>query len=176
MGISVITHRHLWLNLTQMSEKEKNMLLNVPVKTLGLFGPVVGSVTHKFKRQQKESVALPNLMPRWAHFPHCEPRQDPDPSHRDSFQRCSHSVSRPQSRAPQAPEAAAAPRSGMRGWSRHPSPDPAAEDLISQRGQLRVIGLSLRPYTEKKIGYTQLCASESHMASTPITHTYHCSP
>lgn len=54
MGFSVIMLRHLWLNLTQMSEKEKNRLLNVPVKTLGLFGPVVGSVTHKFKRQQKE--------------------------------------------------------------------------------------------------------------------------
>lgn len=40
--------------MTQMSEKEKNRLLNVPVKTLGLFGPVVGSVTHKFKWQQKE--------------------------------------------------------------------------------------------------------------------------
>lgn len=60
MGFSVVIHWHLWLN--QMSEKEKNWLLDPPVKTLGLFAPVMDSITHKFEQQQRESGVLSNLL------------------------------------------------------------------------------------------------------------------
>lgn len=51
---------------TDVREKRKKGLLNAPVKTSGLFGPVVDSITHKFELQQKESVVLHNLMPQRA--------------------------------------------------------------------------------------------------------------
>eukprot|EP00064_Thunnus_orientalis_P021693 superscaffoldBa00006757_g21860 len=52
MGFSVVIHWHLW----------KNWLLDPPVKTLGLFGPVMDSITHKFEQQQRESGVLSNLL------------------------------------------------------------------------------------------------------------------
>ena len=41
MGNSVVVHCHLWLSLTAMREADKSALLNAPVTSEGLFGPVV---------------------------------------------------------------------------------------------------------------------------------------
>lgn len=74
---------HLCPSLTT----EKPQLPSKPCKlmaslgmTSGLFGPVVDLITHKFERQQKESVVLQNLMPHRACSPRREPRQEPSPS------------------------------------------------------------------------------------------------
>lgn len=92
-------------------------------------------------KQQQESVALGNLMPRRARSPRLEPRQDPGPSRRNSSsQRCLSSTLQHRGRVPEASKAAAMwSYSGMRGWPRpallnkihfdcHPTPCFGSED------------------------------------------------
>ncbi len=49
MARSVAAERHLWLNLTEISEKEKVFLLDAPISQSGLFGEAVSSVVEKFR-------------------------------------------------------------------------------------------------------------------------------
>ncbi len=48
MARSVAAERHLWLNLTEISEKEEVFLLDAPISQSGLFGEAVSSVVEKF--------------------------------------------------------------------------------------------------------------------------------
>ncbi len=56
--------RHLWLNLTEIREKEKVFLLDAPISQSGLFGEVVSSVMEKFRSAKMQSAALKQFMPR----------------------------------------------------------------------------------------------------------------
>ncbi len=49
MAGSVAAERHLWLNLTEISEKEEVFLLDAPISQSGLFGEAVSSVVEKFR-------------------------------------------------------------------------------------------------------------------------------
>ncbi len=60
----VAAERHLWLNLTQIREKEKVFLLDASISQSGLFGEAVSSVVEKFRSAKTQSAALKQFMPR----------------------------------------------------------------------------------------------------------------
>ncbi len=64
MAGSVAAERHLWLNLTEISEKEEVFLLDAPISQSGLFGEAVSSVVEKFRSAKTQSTALKQFMPR----------------------------------------------------------------------------------------------------------------
>ncbi len=49
MAASVAAERHLWLNLTEIREKEKTFLMDAPISQSGLFGEAVSAVVDKFR-------------------------------------------------------------------------------------------------------------------------------
>ncbi len=61
---SVAAERHLWLNLTEIREKEKMFLLDAPISQSGLFGEAVSSVVEKFRSAKSQSAALKQFMPK----------------------------------------------------------------------------------------------------------------
>ncbi len=69
---SVAEERHLWLNLTEIREKEKVFLLDAPISQSGLFGEVVSSVMEKFCSAKTQSAALKQFMP-WRMRDHSTP-------------------------------------------------------------------------------------------------------
>ncbi len=58
--------RHLWLNLTEIREKEKVFLMDAPISQSGLFGEAVNAVVDKFRSAKTQSAALKQFMPRRA--------------------------------------------------------------------------------------------------------------
>ncbi len=58
MAGSVAAERHLWLNLTEIREKEKVFLLDTPISQSGLFGEAFNSVVEKFRSAKTQSAAL----------------------------------------------------------------------------------------------------------------------
>ncbi len=48
MGFMVVLQRHLWLNLADLKEADRKVLLNAPVTPAGLFGDAVESITERF--------------------------------------------------------------------------------------------------------------------------------
>ncbi len=64
MAGSVSAERHLWLNLTEIREKEKVFLLDAPISQSGLFWEAVSSVVEKFRSAKTQSAALKQFMPR----------------------------------------------------------------------------------------------------------------
>ncbi len=64
MAGSVAAERHLWLNLTEIREKEKVFLMDAPISQSGLFGEAVSSVVEKFRSAKTQSAALKQFLPR----------------------------------------------------------------------------------------------------------------
>ncbi len=64
MAASVAAERHLWLNLTEIHEREKVFLLDAPISQSGLFGEAVSAVVDKFRSAKTQSAALKQFMPR----------------------------------------------------------------------------------------------------------------
>ncbi len=64
MAGSVAAEHHLWLNLTEILEKEKVFLLDAPISQSGLFGEAVSSVVEKFRSAKTQSAALKQFMLR----------------------------------------------------------------------------------------------------------------
>ncbi len=64
MADSVAAERHLWLNLTDICEKEKVFLLDTPISQSGLFGEAVSSVVEKFRSAKTQLADLKQFMPR----------------------------------------------------------------------------------------------------------------
>ncbi len=63
MAASVAAERHLWLNLTEIREKEKVFLMDAPISQSGLFGEAVSAVVDKFCSAKTQSAALKQFMP-----------------------------------------------------------------------------------------------------------------
>ncbi len=63
MAGSVAAERRLWLNLTEIREREV-FLLDAPISQSGLFGEAVSSVVEKFRSAKTQSAALKQFMPR----------------------------------------------------------------------------------------------------------------
>ncbi len=57
---------HLWLNLADLKEADRKVLLNAPVTPSGLFGDAVESITERFAEAQKRAKAMSHVMPRRA--------------------------------------------------------------------------------------------------------------
>ncbi len=64
MAASVAAERHLWLNLTEIREREKVFLMDAPISQSGLFGEAVSAVVDKFCSAKTQSAALKQFMPR----------------------------------------------------------------------------------------------------------------
>ncbi len=59
----VVAECHLWLNLTEIWEKEKAFLLDAPISSSGLFSDVVNPVVDKFRAAKTQSAAFKQFMP-----------------------------------------------------------------------------------------------------------------
>ncbi len=64
VAASVAAERHLWLNLTEIREREKVFLMDAPISQSGLFGEAVSAVMDKFCSAKTQSAALKQFMPR----------------------------------------------------------------------------------------------------------------
>ncbi|XDV19881.1 hypothetical protein PO909_025279 [Leuciscus waleckii] len=64
MAALVATERHLWLDLSDIKDKEKYVILDAPVSTQGLFGDAVNSAVAKSQEASKQAAALQKLLPR----------------------------------------------------------------------------------------------------------------
>ncbi len=62
MGFMVVHQRHLWLNLADLKEADRKVLLNAPVTPSGLFGDAVESITERFAEAQKRAKAMSHVM------------------------------------------------------------------------------------------------------------------
>ncbi|MGL5564841.1 MAG: hypothetical protein ACRDC4_03840 [Plesiomonas sp.] len=60
----ITVERHLWLNLTDIKEKDKSFLLDAPISQDGLFGEAVTTVVDKFRAAKQQSAVLRQLIPR----------------------------------------------------------------------------------------------------------------
>ncbi|XDV41715.1 hypothetical protein PO909_010525 [Leuciscus waleckii] len=63
MAAMVATERHLWLNLADIGEKEKALLLDSPVSPTKLFGTSVEAVVGKFREAKARSAAFKTCIP-----------------------------------------------------------------------------------------------------------------
>ncbi len=63
MAAPVVTERHLWLNLSQIKDKDRAFLLNAPISPSGLFGGAVNSVVDRFLETKKQA-AVQQYLPR----------------------------------------------------------------------------------------------------------------
>ncbi|KAL1278055.1 hypothetical protein QQF64_024728 [Cirrhinus molitorella] len=66
MGFMVVLQRHLWLNLADLKDADRRVLLNAPVSPSGLFGDAVESIIERFAEAQKRAKAMSHVMPRRA--------------------------------------------------------------------------------------------------------------
>ncbi len=64
MAALVAAELHLWLNLTEIREREKVFLMDAPISQSGLFGEAVSAVVDKFRSAKTQSAALKQFMPR----------------------------------------------------------------------------------------------------------------
>ncbi|KAL0194963.1 hypothetical protein M9458_008535, partial [Cirrhinus mrigala] len=64
MGATVVTERHLWVNLADLEKKERGFLLDAPVLPSQLFGASVKMVVEKFREARVHSVAFKTFIPR----------------------------------------------------------------------------------------------------------------
>ncbi len=64
MAALVATQRHLWLNLSQISEKDRVFLLDAPISPSGLFGNAVDKVVDRFQEAKKQAAAFQQFLPR----------------------------------------------------------------------------------------------------------------
>ncbi|CAM4558277.1 unnamed protein product [Leuciscus chuanchicus] len=98
MAALVATERHLWLNLSDIKEKEKHVLLDAPVSTVGLFGDAVNSAVAKSQEAAKQAAALQKLLPRRSFIEAAE-REQPHSSKKSAEHRATQKQS-VSSRAP----------------------------------------------------------------------------
>ncbi len=72
MAASVAAERHLWLNLTEIREKEKVFLMDAPISQSGLFGEAVSPVVDKFRSAKTQAGRAGSWGTR-SSFPLCSP-------------------------------------------------------------------------------------------------------
>ncbi len=65
----VTAERYLWLNLTEIRDKEMAFLLDAPISGSGLFGDVVNAVVDQFRAAKTQLAAFKQFMPRRARKP-----------------------------------------------------------------------------------------------------------
>ncbi|ROL54738.1 hypothetical protein DPX16_3891 [Anabarilius grahami] len=80
MAALVAMERHLWLNLSDIKERDKNVLMDAPLSPVGLFGDAVSSVVDRFQETRKQSAAFQRFLPRRIHPPEAAEREQPRPT------------------------------------------------------------------------------------------------
>ncbi len=60
----MVLQRHLWLNLADLKEADRKVLLNALVTPSGLLGDAVEFITERFVEAQKHAKAMSHVMPR----------------------------------------------------------------------------------------------------------------
>ena len=70
MGTMVLQERARWLNLANLSDREKDDILDMPIVPEGVFGSALASMQRRCEAKKKEDEALQL----------CLPRKSPDPS------------------------------------------------------------------------------------------------
>ncbi len=63
MAALVATERHLWLTLSQISDKDRVFLLDAPILPSGLFGDAVNAVVDRFQEAKKQAAAFQRFLP-----------------------------------------------------------------------------------------------------------------
>ncbi|KAG1925197.1 hypothetical protein F2P79_025690, partial [Pimephales promelas] len=58
MAALVATERHLWLNLSEIKEKDRSVLLDAPMSPSSLFGDAINCVIDQFQETKKKSAAV----------------------------------------------------------------------------------------------------------------------
>ncbi|KAL1259111.1 hypothetical protein QQF64_009688 [Cirrhinus molitorella] len=86
MGFMVVLQRHLWLNLADLKDADRRVLLNAPVSPSGLFGDAVESIIERFAEAQKRAKAMSHVMPRRA-FQQQTARSRSSSAHGPSYRR-----------------------------------------------------------------------------------------
>lgn len=106
MGLMVLQERARWLNLTTLSAKEKEDLLDTPISPKGLFGAAVTSMQKRCEERKREDEALKLCLPRRAPTATL-------PAHRQTF---AQAVARPPPtfKIPKLPKSQAAPQAPPR--------------------------------------------------------------
>ncbi len=64
MAALVATERHLWLNLSELQDKDRFFLLDAPLSPSGLFGGAVDTVVERFQEAKKQAAAFQRFLPR----------------------------------------------------------------------------------------------------------------
>ncbi|KAK5935061.1 hypothetical protein CgunFtcFv8_020456 [Champsocephalus gunnari] len=64
MGIMVVQERARWLNLTNLPDREKEDVLDMPIVPEGIFGSALASMERRCKTKKKEDEALHLCLPR----------------------------------------------------------------------------------------------------------------
>ncbi len=64
MAALVVTERHLWLNRSQIKDKDRAFLLNAPISPSGLFGSAINSVVDRSLETKKQAAAFQQYLPR----------------------------------------------------------------------------------------------------------------
>lgn len=63
MGPLVVLVRHPWLTLSQLPDKEKMLMLDVPLSLQGLFGLVMEQMQERFETTKNSDDALKTFLP-----------------------------------------------------------------------------------------------------------------
>ncbi|MGL4479963.1 MAG: hypothetical protein ACRCVK_17290 [Aeromonas veronii] len=69
MAALVATERHLWLNLSDIRDRDKAALMDAPLSPVGLFGDAVTTVVERFQETKKQSAAFQRFLPRRSKVP-----------------------------------------------------------------------------------------------------------
>ncbi|XP_067312462.1 uncharacterized protein [Pseudorasbora parva] len=80
MAALVATERHLWLNLSDIKERDKKFLMDSPVSPTGLFGDAVTMVVNRYQEARKQAAAFSKFLPRKSYPPGAAGRRQPQPS------------------------------------------------------------------------------------------------
>lgn len=80
MAALAATERHLWLNLSDMKDRDRSVLLDAPLSPSGLFGDPVITVFDRFQEAKKQSAAFQKFLPRRSNVPKTAGREQSRPS------------------------------------------------------------------------------------------------
>ena len=113
MGAMVLQERARWLNLANLSDREKDDVLDMPIVPEGIFGSALASMQRRCEAKKKEDEALQLCLPR-------KPPAPSPPARRKTFAQAASQGSRFKVPKPPKPQPAPPAQSGRAGWSKKP--------------------------------------------------------
>lgn len=80
MAALVAMERHLWLNLSNIKNRDKSFLMDAPLSSPGLFSDSVNTVVERFQEAKKQVAAFQKFLPRHSQVSGAAGREQPQPS------------------------------------------------------------------------------------------------